>query len=66
MFYVTSKPVLHVVDEGTRYQAGRWLQNISAKHTWDALRACWINTYLGPLDQIITNARKNFISREFN
>jgi hypothetical protein len=33
VFYITGKPVLHVVDEGTRYQAGRWLQNISAKHT---------------------------------
>ena len=51
---------------GTRYQAGRWLTNISAKHIWDALRACWIDTYLGPPDQIITDARKNFASREFN
>ena len=40
IFYIQGKPVLHVVDEGTRYQAGRWLSNISAKHTWDALRAC--------------------------
>jgi hypothetical protein len=65
IFYIGGKPVLHVIDEGTRYQAGRWLQNISAKHTWDALRACWIDTYLGPPDQITTDAGKNFVSKEF-
>ena len=66
IFYISSQPVLHIVDEGTRYQAGRWLKNISAKHTWDTLRACWIDTYLGPPDQITTDAGKNFTSREFN
>jgi hypothetical protein len=65
IFYIQSKPVLHIVDEGTRYQAGRWLSNISAKHTWDALKACWIDTYLGPPDQITTDAGKNFASKEF-
>ena len=33
VFYITGKLVLYVIDEGTRYQAGKWLQNISAKHT---------------------------------
>ena len=66
IFYISGKPVLHVVDEGTRYQAGKWLQNISAKHTWDTLRTCWIDTYLGPPDIITTDAGKNFASREFN
>jgi post-segregation antitoxin (ccd killing protein) len=66
VLYIIGKPVLHIVDEGTRYQAGRWLQNISAKHTWDALKACWIDTYLGPPDQITADAGKNFISKEFD
>jgi len=26
---------------------------------------CWINSYLGPLDLITIDARKNFISKEF-
>ena len=26
---------------------------------------CWINTYLNPLDFIISNIGKNFISKEF-
>jgi hypothetical protein len=65
IFYLDGKPVLHVVDEGTTYQAGRFLRNISAKHTWDVLHACWINTYLGPPEQITTDASKNFASQEF-
>jgi hypothetical protein len=66
IFFISGQPVLHVVDEATRYQAGRWLQNISAKTTWDTLRMCWIDTYLGPPDQITTDAGKNFASKEFN
>ena len=27
---------------------------------------CWINTYLGPPKQIVTNASKNFASKEFD
>src|SRR5271156_2353543 len=55
IMYISGSPLLHVVDEGTRFQAGRWLENISAKHTWDVLRMCWIDTYLGPPD-LITRA----------
>jgi hypothetical protein len=33
--------------------------------TWDTLRACWIDTYLGPPNIIIYNAGKNFASTEF-
>jgi hypothetical protein len=31
--HIDGKPLLHIVDEGTRFQAGRWLQNIGAKHS---------------------------------
>lgn len=63
--YIDNIPILHVVDEATRYQAARWLQNVTAKHTWDTLRLCWIDVYLGPPDYIHHNAGKNFVSREF-
>jgi hypothetical protein len=32
---------------------------------WDVLRVCWIDTYIGPPDIIIYDARKNFISKDF-
>jgi hypothetical protein len=65
IMYIASKPVLHVVDEATRFSAGRFLQNISAKHTWEVLKMCWIDSYLGPPDLITSDAGKNFISKEF-
>lgn len=65
ILYVTSKPVLHIVDEATRFQTGRWLKEISARHLWEQLRSCWIDTYLGPPDFISADAGKQFIAREF-
>lgn len=65
IMYIDNSPILHVVDEATRYQAAKWLQNISSKHTWDVLRLCWIDCYLGPPDFIRHDAGKNFVSREF-
>ena len=40
IIYINGSPVLHVIDEATRFQAARWLRNISARHTWEALRTC--------------------------
>jgi hypothetical protein len=65
IMYIDGSPVLHVIDEATRFQAARWLQNISAKHTWDALRTCWMDTYVGPPEYITHDAGKNFVSKEF-
>ena len=66
IMYINGSPILHIVDEQTRFQTGKWLENISAKHTWDVLRMCWIDTYLGPPDLIVHDAGKNFVSKEFN
>ncbi|KAI9036277.1 uncharacterized protein KD926_002095 [Aspergillus affinis] len=63
--YIDNISLLYVIDEATRFQSGRWLKDISAKHTWDILRMCWIDTYLGPPDLITHDAGKNFVSKEF-
>jgi hypothetical protein len=55
-----SKPVLHILDEATRFQARRRLKHISARHVWDQLRTCCIDTYLGPPDLISSDAGKQF------
>ena len=65
ILYIDGKPVLHIVDESTRFQAGHWLKDVSAKHVWDQLRTCWIDTYLGPPDLVTTDAGKQFTSRKF-
>jgi hypothetical protein len=37
---------------------------MTAKATWDTIRAMWINTYVGPLDVIVTDAGTNFTAAE--
>ena len=33
VMYIDGNPILHIVDEATRFQAARWLQSITAQHT---------------------------------
>ncbi len=65
VMYIENHLILHVVDDATRFQAAKWLQNITVKHTWEMLRLCWIDVYLSLSDHILTDADKNFASREF-
>src|SRR6266536_102776 len=65
VMYLNRKPVLQVVDSMTAFEAARFLKDMSARIAWDTLRVCWIDTYLGPLDMVVHDARKNFVSIEF-
>lgn len=65
VFTINGTPVLHVVDEATRFQAARRLRSMSADELWTALKACWINVYIGPPDVITHDAGTNFIARAF-
>ena len=65
VMYLSGKPVLQVVDFSTSFQAAHFLKDMSARNAWDTLRLCWIDVYLGPPDQIVHDAGKNFSSAEF-
>lgn len=65
VFYINSKPILHVVDEATHFQSARWLEDMKADTLWKALRMCWIDVYLGPPDVIAHDAGKNFMANAF-
>lgn len=65
VMYLDGKPVLHVVDQATAFQAGKFLPSMSAKHAWDTLRLCWIDAYQGPPDYIVSDSGTNFASKEF-
>jgi hypothetical protein len=65
VMYIAHSLILHVVDDATRFQIAKWLQNISAKHIWEMLRLCWIDVYLSLSDHILTDVDKNFASKEF-
>ena len=45
---LSSRPVLHLVDEATAFQAATFLRDYSAKTTWTAFKRIWIDTYIGP------------------
>lgn len=38
IMYIRDKPVLHLVNEATRFLARQWLKNVLAQHIWDQLR----------------------------
>jgi hypothetical protein len=38
---------------------------MSTKTTWETLHLCWVDVYLGPPDQLVYNASKNFSLQEF-
>src|ERR1700712_5570347 len=42
-----------------------WLKDMAARTVWETLCACWINVYIGPPDQIVTDAGTDFASEEF-
>jgi hypothetical protein len=65
VMYIENSLILYVVDDATRFQIAKCLQNISAKHIWDMLHLCWIDVYLSLSDHILTDVDKNFASREF-
>ncbi|KAK6211233.1 hypothetical protein QIS74_10497 [Colletotrichum tabaci] len=65
MYVEGNRPILHVVDTATSFNAARFLKDLSARHTWEALRMCWIDVYQGPPDWIVTDAGTNFRSNEF-
>jgi hypothetical protein len=60
-----NKSILHLMNEAIRFQANRWLKDISVKHVWDQLRSCWIDIYLRSSDLITTDADKQFVTKKF-
>ena len=65
IFYLDSKPVLHVVDEATAFNAAKFLKDISAESIWRALKECWMDAYIGLPQGITHDAGKQFTAREF-
>ncbi len=60
-----NKLVLHIMNETIRFQADRWLKDISTRHVWNQLKACWIDTYSRSFDVIIAETDKQFVARKF-
>jgi hypothetical protein len=65
VMYIENHFILHIIDDVTRFQVAKWLQNLIIKHTWEMLRLCWIDVYLDLFDHVLTDADKNFASSKF-
>ena len=65
IIYLDKKPILQVVDSATSFKAARFLKDILTQEVQNALRAYQIDVYLGPLDLVVHDAGKNFVSIEF-
>lgn len=65
IFYIEVEPVIHIVDEATRFQAAQWLPNISIQTVRNCIRRCWIDTNLSPPDIITHDTGIQFTSRKF-
>ena len=63
--YINGKPVIHVVDEATHYQAALFLRRVNAEETWKAILKCWFWVYLGPPDHLPVDQSSNFVSKQF-
>lgn len=53
---------LHVVDPGTGFQSGRFVNTIGLNSAWKLLCKIRIDVYAGAPDYITTGAKANFIS----
>lgn len=60
IMYLGSDPVLHVVDEGTRFGASRFLKDISTKSIWKALLECWATIYTGLPNRMLVDQGTQF------
>eukprot|EP00171_Calliarthron_tuberculosum_P014672 IDg14672t1 len=57
--------VLHIVCKGTKFQSGAFINSMTTKETWSALRNSWVNLYAGAPDMVEADAGTCFTSEEF-
>jgi len=58
--YLDGLPVLHVIDEGTRFSAARFLPNVETKTVWRVFLECWVTIYTGLPQKILVDQGSNF------
>lgn len=62
--FIQSRPVLHLVDEGTHFTSAAFLKNQSTAEIWKTICRLWIHTYNGPPDFLAVDQGSAYISKE--
>ncbi len=60
VMYLDRKPVLHIVDEGTRFSAARFVPDVSRKTIWRTFLECWAAGYTGLPHKILVDQANYF------
>ena len=63
IMYLDGKPVLHIVDDGTKFGAAHFLSDISTETIWNTIVKCWASIYTGLLHGIIIDQGSHFGSK---
>ena len=53
IMYLDGRPVLHIVDEATRFSSARFLSQETTESVSDAIILCWSSVYIGLPQNII-------------
>ena len=60
---IDGNPVLHIVDEATRFSAASYLPNSSTETVWKTILKCWATIYTGLPNRILTDQGTQFQGR---
>ena len=60
IMYLYGKPVLHMVDEGTRFSAAKFVPDVSTKTIWETIIQCWAMVYTGLPRKILVDQGSSF------
>lgn len=60
IMYIDNKPVLHIVDKGTRFRAVRFLSTVYTEYIWKYICYFWAAVYTDLPNKIITYQGSQF------
>ena len=60
IMYIGAKPVMHIVDEGTRFSAARFLNEVSTIAIWQAITEFCVCIYTGLPNKMLTDQGRAF------
>jgi hypothetical protein len=63
VMYIENRPVLHIVDRGTRFSAARFLAKVDTETVWTTFVRAWSSLYIGFPHSMLTDQGSVFMSR---
>ena len=64
LFWIESKPVLHIIDRGIRYSIAKFIENHSAEHLWNSIVENWVCIF-GGFPNILAHDQGSQLTSDF-